>query len=208
MVHDVQAIREDLAFMRALAQEGRRAPLLIGYGLVASGLIFGAACVFCWLVEVRVLALPHWWEGVVWPIAIVVFMPAVRWWRSCATRDAPGATAVTNRAVGSAMRGLGYAMLTLMFASGALSYTLHTAVVFAMLPPVVLAIYGAAWMVAAAMSDVPWLKWVAAGCFTASVVTGFTVAQSYGFLVFAALLVSVTAVPGAALVRREPSRVV
>ncbi len=208
MTHDVQTIREDLAFVRALAQEGRRAPLLIGYGLVASGLIFGAACIFCWLVEVRVLALPYWSEGAIWPIAIVVFMPAVRWWRACSLRDAPGATAVTNRAVSAAMRGLGYAMLTLMFASWALAYTLHTTVIFAMFPPVVLAVYGAAWMVAAATSDVPWLRWVAAGCFAGSVLVGFTTAQSYGFLVFALLLLAVTTLPGAVLVRSEPSRVV
>ena len=208
MVHDVQTIRDDLAFMRALAQEGRRAPLLIGYGLVASGLIFGAAALFCWLVDVRVLAISRWWEGAVWPIAIVVFMPAVRWWRACSLRDAPGASAVTNRAVGAAMRGLGYAMLTLMFASWALAYALHTTIVFAMFPPVVLAVYGAAWMVAAAMSEVSWLRWVAAGCFAASVVAGFTTPQSYGFLVFAGLLAAVTALPGAVLVRMEPSRVV
>ena len=113
-----------------------------------------------------------------------------------------------NRAVAAAMRGLGYTMLTLMFASWALAYTLHTTAVFAMFPSVVLAVYGAAWMVAAAMSEVSWLRWVAGGCFAASVVAGFTTAQSYGFLVFAVLLVAVTALPGATLVRMEPSRVV
>ncbi len=205
MSHDVQAIREDLAFMRALANEGRRAPLLIGRGLVAAGVLFGAASVFCWSVDARVLAIPEWWEGVVWPVAVAVFVPSVRWWRTACAAGKPGASAVTNQAVLAVMQGLGFALLALMFASWALAWTLHTSAVFALLPSVVVAIYGAAWSVAARMSDVTWLKVVPPGCFVTAVVLGFTTPHTWGYLVFAAALLAVTTLPGALLMRLEPS---
>ena len=41
MTDQNQAIRDDIAFMRALAEEGRQTPLLGGSVLVAVGLIFG-----------------------------------------------------------------------------------------------------------------------------------------------------------------------
>jgi hypothetical protein len=205
MTQDVQAIREDLAFMRALAQEGRRAPLLIGPGLVVAGLVFGMASVFCWAVESRVLALPYWWEGAIWPIAVVVFVPSVRWWRRSCSDAKPGASAVTNQAVLAVMQGLGYALLALMVASWALAWTVHSPVVFALFPSVVIAIYGAAWSVAARMSDVVWLKAVPPGCFLAAVALGFTTPYAWGYLVFAATLLAVTTLPGALLLRLEPS---
>jgi hypothetical protein len=205
MTHDVQAIREDLAFMRALAQEGRRAPLLIGRGLVVAGLVFGAASVFCWAVEVRLLALPYWWLGAIWPIAIAVFVPSVRWWRTACTDARPGASAVTNQAVLAVMQGLGFALLALLFASWALAWTLHTHVVFALFPSVVLAIYGAAWSVAARLSDVAWLRVVPPGCFLAAVALGFAAPYAWGYLAFAVALLAVTTLPGALLMKLEPS---
>jgi hypothetical protein len=208
MTHDVQAIREDLAFMRALAQEGRRAPLLIGYGLFTAGLVYGAATIFAWAVEARVLAVPYWWEGAIYVLATVVYAPYMRWWRRSRAGDRPGATALTNRAVKAAMQGLSYAILSLMFGSMALAYSLHTTAVFAMFPSVVLAVYGAAWMVAAAMSEVRWLRLVAVGCFLAAVVMGFTTAHAWGYLVFTAALLVVTSLPGWLLMRSEPSTTV
>lgn len=39
----VQSVHDDIAYMKALAQEGRQAPLLGGSILIAAGLIFGLA---------------------------------------------------------------------------------------------------------------------------------------------------------------------
>jgi len=43
MTRDTQTIQDDIAYMRALAQEGRHAPLLAGPVLVTAAVIFGAA---------------------------------------------------------------------------------------------------------------------------------------------------------------------
>ena len=205
MVHDVQTIRDDLAFMRALAQEGRRAPLLIGHSLLAAGLIYGAASIFAWGVAARVLPLPPIWQGLIWIIATAIFMPYARWRRLNCVSGLPGSTAVTNRAVRAAWQGLSYALLSMLFAAGVIANIMHTAVVFAFLPSAVIAIYGTAWMVAAAMSDMSWLRWVAAACFIAAALIAFTAASPLSFLVFAGAMMAVAAVPGWVLMRSEPS---
>ena len=43
MTRDAQTIHDDIAYMRALAHEGRHAPLLAGPVLVAAAAIFGTA---------------------------------------------------------------------------------------------------------------------------------------------------------------------
>lgn len=40
---DIQSVHDDIAYMRALATDGRRAPLLGGSSLIAAGLLFGSA---------------------------------------------------------------------------------------------------------------------------------------------------------------------
>ena len=205
MVHDVQAIREDLAFMRALAQEGRRAPLLIGHGLISAGLVFSAASVFSWAVDTRLLALPLWWQGAIYVVAFAVYIPYASWWRRTCAVGRPGATALSNRAVRAAMQGMSYALLSLLLGSWALAWSIHTTVVFNLVPSVVLAIYGAAWMVAAAMSEIAWVRTVAIACFGLAVLLGFTAAYAWDYLAFAAALLAVTALPGAVLIRSEPS---
>ena len=37
----MQSVHDDIAYMKALAQEGRQAPLLGGFILISAGLIFG-----------------------------------------------------------------------------------------------------------------------------------------------------------------------
>ena len=208
MVHDVQAIREDLAFMRALAQEGRRAPLVNGQSLLVGGAVYGLAGTLAWLVAIRILALPRWWEGAVWPLATVGYVSYVKFWCAARRDRMPGATAITNRAVGAAWRGIGYALLSLLLASWLIAYELKSTMVFAVFPSVVLAIYGAAWVVASAMSEVKWLPAVAVACFLSSVAIGLTADSPAIYLVTAVAVFATMSIPGWLLMRGEPSGVV
>jgi hypothetical protein len=208
MTHDVQAIREDLAFMLALAQEGRRAPLLIGHSLLAGGIIYGLASIFAWAVSVQVLALPFWWEGAIWPLATVIYIPYARYRRIQCQNGRPGATAVTNRAVSAVWRGIGFAIMALGFAGFIAAYQMKTAAVFALFPSIVLAIYGAGWLVALAMSETKWLKWVAYSCFAASVALGAAANSHLIYLFNAVALFLLMALPGWLLLRAEPSDIV
>jgi hypothetical protein len=209
MAHDVQAIREDLAFMRALAQEGRRAPLLIGHNLVVGGIVYALTSVFAWAVATRVLNLPAWWQGAAYIGVTVVYVTYARLHRrACAAAGRPGATAITNRAVSAAWRGVGFALGALMCAAFAIAYETHTTLVFVLFPSIVMAIYGAGWTVAAVMSEVRWLRWAAAGCFVSAAVFGLFANSVELYLIFAAAMLLLAALPGWLLVRGEPSEVV
>ena len=209
MAHDVQAIREDLAFMRALAQEGRRAPLLIGHNLVVGGIVYAATSLFAWAVATRLLNLPAWSQGAAYIGVTVAYVAYARLRRrACAASGRPGATAITNRAVSAAWRGVGFALLALMFAAFAIAYETHSTLMFVLFPSIVMAIYGAGWTVAAVMSEVGWLKWAAAGCFVSAALFGLAADSINLYLMFAASMLLLAALPGWLLVRGEPSEVV
>jgi hypothetical protein len=208
MTHDVQAIRDDLAFMRALAQEGRRAPLLIGHNLLVGGIVYGTASLFAWAVATHLIALPWWWEGAIW-FAVTPFYVGYSYirrtqWRPCQ----PGATAITNRAVHTAWRGIGYALLSLMAAALIATYHMKSAAPFVLFPSIVMALYGLGWMVAAAMSETKWLRAVSIASFLAAILIAVAIEMTAGYVVMAAFLYLLVALPGWLLTRAEPSDVV
>src|SRR4051812_36060115 len=74
---DMQSVRDDIAFMRALAEEGRTAPLVGGGILLTAGLVFGAASLGHYAVMSGLIHVSPWAYPVVWFGAAVVFMVAL-----------------------------------------------------------------------------------------------------------------------------------
>ena len=64
MSEHIDTLKDDIAFMRALAQEGRRAPLLGGALLLAAGLLFSAASLVSWAMSAGLIVLPSVWSFV------------------------------------------------------------------------------------------------------------------------------------------------
>ena len=73
----MKAIRDDIACMRALAEEGRQAPLLGGSMLVSAGAIFGTASLIQWAVLSNVLRAPSLMLMVVWIAAAALYLLAM-----------------------------------------------------------------------------------------------------------------------------------
>ena len=73
MTRETQTIQDDIAYMRALAHEGRHAPLLAGPMLVAAGLIFGTANLGQWAIQAGVLNVNPWAQLGLWIAAAVAF---------------------------------------------------------------------------------------------------------------------------------------
>ena len=93
-----------------------------------------------------------------------------------------------------------------IFAGSALTaWRIHSWMVFASFPTIILALYGAAWSVSAAMSDRKWMRWVAFGSFAAALGMAIVPDVSAGYLAFAAALLLLAAAPGYVLMREEPS---
>lgn len=148
----MQTLKDDIAFMRALAQEGSAVPLLFGGTMVAAGLIFGLASVGHWLMVSGTLKVPSpWYLMGNWVAAGAVFgVICTLLLRRAKSR--PGYTASVNKATGAAWSGVGFAIFACWAGMTAIGLTTGDWQVMNMFPVLILALYGAAWFVAAAMS--------------------------------------------------------
>lgn len=195
---DQNQAMDDIAFMRALAEDGRKSPLAGGAILVAAGAIFGGTALAVWYGRTQALFTEGWMYPAVWSGALAIFLIALR-----LLDRGPRAATAANRAMGIAWTGAGWAIgfvvLSLMVAASRLGDWRLMGVV----PSVILAIYGAAWFLAAAVSRTRWLFGVAFGAFAAALVTAWFATDAITVnLVYAAALLLLMVVPGLVLMRQ------
>lgn len=200
----IQSVRDDIAFMRALAEEGTQVPLLGGGISLAAGLIFAAASVAHWAVAQGVLQVPEWALMIVWVGAGALFGVICRWLIKRGNSQ-PGASSSVNKATGSAWSAVGFAIFTMFLALFAMAWATKNGAIFNVFPVLILALYGAAWTVAADLTGRSWIRVVALGSFAAAVIMGLLAASPYLMLAYAAALILLAAVPGLILLRQEPS---
>lgn len=204
---DMQAIRDDLAYLRALAAEGRTAPFLGGSILIAAGLLFGMAALFHWAVVTRLLALPYWWLAAIWLIAGLGFFAALMLVkRGLAGR--PGAEAVSNKASSWAWAAMGWAIFAIGLGLGVAAVRTDQPIFMDLFATVIMALYGSAWAFSAIVTRTKWLMAVALGSYAMAVVCAWFVGTSTLYLIYAAALVLLAALPGFVLRSREPSETV
>jgi hypothetical protein len=207
MTDEMKAIRDDIAFMRALAEEGRQAPLLGGGMLVAAGVIFGLASLFQWATGMGVLRISPWGPIIVWVgsgLIFAVFATLI----IRRSRGQPGAQATVNRATGSAWSAVGFSMFVIWVGLAVIAYRTRNAAVIQVFPLIILALYGAAWSIAASMTHNGWMRVTSLGCFAAAMGLGFLADSPHMLLAYAACLAVFAILPGLALMRQEPSDIV
>lgn len=197
----------DIAYIRALAQEGRTAPPLNGPVLIAAAVIFGAASVAQWAIQTGVLAVSPWAQLWVWIAAGVIFSGALVVLLG-RMKSKPGYNNVRNEAVGVAWSGVGFVIFSVWLGLMAMGFTTGDWGAMRIMPSLVFAAYGAAWLVAAAMSGRKWMNGVALASYAGAALLGGVSHLSIGYLVFAALLMGVALIPGIILTRQEPSEIV
>ena len=189
---DQNAIRDDIAFLRALAEDGQAGPMRGGSILIAAGLIFAAASLASWGVIVSNQA----GSGIVFPIiwfgAAALFMAVMTWLKRRMPSGSPN-----GRAAGVVWTGAGFAIFFIVISLMVLASRLHNWDVMASLPSIILAIYGAAWLVGAIVSRIRWVCLVAAGAFAMALVSGWCATDPATlYLLYAASLVGLLALPG------------
>ncbi len=202
MTDQMQTIRDDLAYVRTLAVEGRRGPPRGGAILFAAGLIWGSTSLAAWGVATRRDLFPAAWQGWVWLVGLAAFFTVMALViRSY--RGKPGKSSVNNRVTRAAWSAAGWSIFVFMAAMAAACWRLDSSLPTAMIAPFVLAVYGVGWAVAASVSDLPWLKWTAVGSFAAAVFMGFLAGSTLQYLAYAAALFLLMALPGWVLLRQE-----
>ena len=198
-----QSAREDIAFMRALAEEGARRPILGGSILLATGLIWGAACFGDWLVMIN----PPPQGANVWStwidvgglaaqfLAIAVLVASLR-------RDRRGPLDRTNLVFARVWNAVGFAIMACLASFFLSAWLAHRPEVFFGYPTVILALYGVGWVVTASTSNARWTWGVALLSFVFAIAAGAFVGNVNLTLLFAVAIILLLAVPGAILIRQ------
>ncbi len=201
MTHDqMQTMREDIAFMKDLAQDGQKSSSRVGGGILASaGLIFGAAAVAEWAIASGRLPVPGEYSLYLWLGATALFLVAMTMIKATLGKNA--VRGPVDRANSSVWIGAGWAIGAIVLGFFAAAYTSQQWVFMNLLAPVVLAIYGAAWFVNSAMSKRPIFTVIAGGCFLGAAAMGLVATTPLLMLAYAASLFLFAFLPGVILMR-------
>ncbi len=198
---DLQTLQDDISFLKGLAIEGRSPSVMGGAMLVAAGSAYGVASLGHWAIVSGAAPVPTpWILPILWTSATVGFLAAVtvikRRFRDAAPANGSG------RASAMAWQGVGWAIFTLAACMAIVAWQTHSDAPLRMFPSIILALYGMAWSVAAAVSKVRWTGLAAVGSFAAAILAALFSGSPASFLLFAAALVALAIVPGLAMIRQ------
>ena len=203
----IQSVHDDIAYMKALAQEGRQSPLLGGSILIAAGTIFGIASLVNYGIATGVIALPPVAYTGLWAGAMLVFFAVlILQTRRCSGR--PGARSAANRASRAGWMGVGLGVFVMSLSIGVIGWKIQSALPTLIFPSLIFALYGSGWAVSATMSDQKWQWTLAIACWIAAPLIAFLTGSTLMWLAYAAGLFAFALVPGILLVRQEPSEVI
>ncbi len=194
---DQNAIRDDIAFMRALAEEGRQGPLLGGAIMMTGGGLFGAASLFIWIGLSRGLSIDSWIQFV-WPVSGVLFFAAL----FALLRRTPLPKSGAARGVGVAWSAAGWTMFILIGSLIIMAVRLGDSRIMGAICPAILALYGCSWFIAASASRRRWLYGVTVGAYLMALVTAWFAMQTVDYLIYAVSLFALVAAPGFLLMRQ------
>ena len=199
----LRSVQDDLAYMRAMTAEGGRATLLSGEVLVAAGAIFGSASIAQWAGSEGYLPIREWGIMALW-VGTGLLFAAVLTVLIRRHKRLPGAEAPANKAVGAAWSALGLTIFTIWIALTVASMRTGDWRLFSLFPVLIMSIYGSAWMVAAVMSGLRWIGWVAFASFALAVAVAWFTGEQAQYLVYGLAVIAVTVAPGLVLMRRGP----
>jgi len=190
-------LSQDIAFVRALAEEGRNRPYRGSIGL-ASGLIWGTASLYSWSVVSKAWVSPLGAESAGWVWLAAAIVSAVAGIPLGMYRGRPD----SNRMAVAAWGSVGVACWTISAAVIVAGVRTHAGVVFALLPPMIMAIYGGAWFMSSMAFKARWQLWVGGLCVLSSLVLAYVAAQPIELLLFALALYGFAGLPGLIAVLR------
>lgn len=190
-----QTIRDDIAFVRQLAEAGRDRPMLGGQILVVCGLIYGVASIVVWYM-LAVLQRPAGETWLPWGVSSVIWLAALIPMVRRTRRDGVGAQEIAGQAWAS----VGYAIFAIAISLVVVGERLNIPLIMAMFPSVLMALYGAAWSVAATAFRKRWMHLVAIASFVMAPVNGWFATSEAIYLVYAISLFGLLTVPGAYVV--------
>ncbi len=197
---DTDNAQNDLAFLRALVNEGPKTQVSAGFLFIVAGVAYGIQCLLFWLQ----MTLKLEWPPLMWPVvgfaptAIFLGVMGYMLWRD--RRDSQHG--VATRAMNAAFGGAGLANLSMCIVFGYVSSAEKNFLIWMLYPAVVAALQGAAWYIAYMIRRRLWLAAVSGGWFATAVALGFLIHDMPNYLLlFSLALFVLMAAPGYVMVR-------
>ncbi len=207
MTDNTTNLREDIAYMRDLAEAGASTPLLGGLILVVVGAIFAVASAAHWLWFS--LGDPETWMIIsMWLGAAALCWIVNYAWPIRLMLKKPGISSPSNRASAWSWQATGFVVNVILGCCLIIAWRIDSSLPFTLFPSVILSVYGGAWYVSMKMSGQKWMWWPTLGSFAFSLILALAITSSFLFLIFALAWALLVLAPGIVMVRREPSLVV
>jgi hypothetical protein len=148
MTDEMQSIRDDLAFLKALAADDGPLPRLVGLQFLLPGVLYGLAAILAWAITRGLAPLPQSVAGQlgIWPT--VIYIPVLIVLIAMSRRPPPG---TATRAIVAAWSGVGLttlSMLAVIFIGGA---RMHVDGIWQIWTSICFSLWGAAWWVLAVL---------------------------------------------------------
>ncbi len=199
MGDDMQVLKDDIAFMRALTEESGHSMAREGAILAAVGIIFGLTALQYWLLRMEVFTVPRSWQPFLWLDGVIAYLITL----TIIHRRFPKRPGVGPRAMEAAWAGVGIGITVAAIALGVSGWRLQMPMLASGAFPIVLfTLYGTAWGVAFAVKRRTWFALVAIGCSAAAIACGFLIGTHEEWLLLSLGLFALVAVPGFVILRR------
>jgi hypothetical protein len=203
MSTEEKSIREDISYMRQLAESGRRGPILGGIFLAAAGIVFGLACIVSWAGRTGMLQVRDWNDRYVWFAAGGIFtvywavtMIRVLWWGK---RSAGAA----NATFGTVWSASGIGVMVAFGTTELVAHNLNASIILNAYIPVIYAFYGTAWFASAALARQRWMFLAAFGSFVFAFVIALLAENDLQSPAMGAGLLLLLTLPGLKLMTSE-----
>lgn len=198
MTDQSQSARDDLAFMRAIAEDHEPLPWGFGAHLFVPGVLFSPTAFLAWaqmsgLGNVPVFVLQWLWAPTLLLWAAI--------WVLINRRAAPGSLGPRKRAFAAAWNGMG--LMTGVAIISLLIATFQSGSPFLLIwPSIALGIYGGAWAAIASMQQRPTYWLVACGAFATAIACAFLVEDAAQWLIMGFGILAWIAAPGLLIMLR------
>jgi hypothetical protein len=199
MVNDMQTLKDDIAFMRALTEDSGHSMAREGAILAAVGIIFGLTALQYWLLRMQVFAVPPSWQPWLWMDGVIAYLITLTF----VHRRFPKRPGVGPRAMEAAWAGVGIGITVAAIGLAISGWRLQMpALASGTFPIVLFTLYGTAWGVAFAVKRRTWFALVAIGCSATAIACGFLIGTHEEWLVLSLGLFALVALPGFVILRR------
>ena len=200
MTDETSSLKDDISFLRSLAEAGKDRPVRGGVALILAGAIFGSVAVYEWLAIIGATRLSPAGFPILWFLALALFLVAMVW---AMPRKGVAIAGPATRGFAIAWSGVGIGIIVMCLANVITLWRTFNPQALKLQMSTYICLYGVAWYISAGLAGKRWFRGVALASFAFALELALVPFGAYQMLSFAVAIVSLALIPGIYLVTRE-----